>query len=285
MFRRVLIKNAGLLPLALAVALGVSSLPRAVAQTPAAKAKAKTEKAAVKTPLDLNKATVEEMVEVLPGVGEATAKKIIAGRPYTSIDDLARAGVPARTIAVIRPLVIVTEAPKAKAEAALKKTMTKAATPAAAPTAARIDLNTATADQMVETLPGVGEATAKKIIAGRPYASIDDLAKAGVPARTITALRDHATVSAALPTAPAASPSAKTATKPAAKTATRLSPNNPININTASRAELDALPGIGEVKSQAIIDARPFKIKEDIMKVKGIKQGEFAKIKDLITVD
>ena len=51
------------------------------------------------------------------------------------------------------------------------------------------------------------------------------------------------------------------------------------------REELDALPGIGEVKSQAIIEARPFKTKEDIMKVKGIKEGEFSKIKDLITVD
>ena len=48
---------------------------------------------------------------------------------------------------------------------------------------------------------------------------------------------------------------------------------------------LDALPGIGPVKSQAIIDGRPYKKPEDIMKVKGIKEGEFSKIKDLITVE
>jgi len=35
---------------------------------------------------------------------------------------------------------------------------------------------------------------------------------------------------------------------------------------------------------KAIIDGRPYQKTEDIMKVKGIKQGEFNKIKDLITV-
>ena len=61
-----------------------------------------------------------------------------------------------------------------------------------------------------------------------------------------------------------------------------------VNINTATREELDALPGIGPVKAQAIIEYRaangPFKTPADIMKVKGIKDGEFAKIKDEITV-
>ena len=57
-----------------------------------------------------------------------------------------------------------------------------------------------------------------------------------------------------------------------------------MNLNTAPKEELDSLPGIGPVKAQAIIEARPFKTIEDVMKVKGIKEGEFSKIKDLITV-
>ncbi len=50
-------------------------------------------------------------MEHLPGVGEVTAKKIVAGRPYTKVDDLAKAGVPARTIDGIRSLVTVSRGP------------------------------------------------------------------------------------------------------------------------------------------------------------------------------
>src|SRR5947199_10071223 len=61
-----------------------------------------------------------------------------------------------------------------------------------------------------------------------------------------------------------------------------------VNINTATKEQLDALPGIGPVKAQAIVDYRnangPFKTPADIMKVKGIKEGEFGKIKDQISV-
>src|SRR5438876_6767744 len=61
-----------------------------------------------------------------------------------------------------------------------------------------------------------------------------------------------------------------------------------VNINTATKEQLDVLPGIGPVKAQAIIDYRnangPFKAPQDIMKVKGIKEGEFGKIKDQISV-
>ena len=75
----------------------------------------------------------------------------------------------------------------------------------------KVDLNKATAKEL-EELPGVGPATAKKIIAGRPYAAVADLAKAGVPAKTITQITALVTVSA-----PAAStPSAASAPAPAA---------------------------------------------------------------------
>ena len=64
----------------------------------------------------------------------------------------------------------------------------------------------------------------------------------------------------------------------------KLAPGEKININTATAAELDKLPEIGPVKAKAIIAGRPYKTPKDIMKVKGIKEGIYNKIKDNITV-
>jgi hypothetical protein len=54
--------------------------------------------------IDINTATEREL-DQLPGVGPATAKKIVAGRPYSSISELSRAGVSKRQIERITPLV------------------------------------------------------------------------------------------------------------------------------------------------------------------------------------
>lgn len=61
-----------------------------------------------------------------------------------------------------------------------------------------------------------------------------------------------------------------------------------VNINTADIERLCSLPGIGEAKAKTIIEYREtngsFQSIEDIMNVPGIKEGMFAKIKDLIEV-
>jgi len=62
----------------------------------------------------------------------------------------------------------------------------------------------------------------------------------------------------------------------------------PININTATLEELDVLPYIGQVRASEIIAYRtahgPFKRIEELLKVYGITQEVFDRIKDLITV-
>lgn len=64
--------------------------------------------------------------------------------------------------------------------------------------------------------------------------------------------------------------------------------NGLVNINTADVAALMTLPGIGESRAKAIISYREqhgaFAQIEDIMKISGIKQAAFSKIKDKITV-
>ncbi len=276
-----------------------------------AKEKAKAKAAATAEPVDLNSATAEELM-ALPGIGEATARKIIDGRPHKAVADLAGPGVPARTIDGLKGLAVVRPLP----------------TP--------VDVNSDPIAR-IETLPGIGAVMAREIIAGRPYSGYEDIAKLkGIGPEKLDALKGRLKFGTAAPAAKSktkaeaapkeAMPKAAEAKEKAAevkskaaeskvadarekaaeakaaeakgkvaeakakvaeakeKAAPKLAPGAKVNINKASREELDALPGIGPVKAQAILDARPFATVEDIMKVKGIKEGEFGKIKEIITV-
>ena len=109
-----------------------------------------------------------------------------------------------RTLSWAAAVVLTLSLPAVAAQAGQAKT---------AQATAPVNLNTASEADLV-ALPGVGPATAKKIIAGRPFTSVADLAKAGVPKATIEKLTALVTVGAAASAPAAAAPAAKAAPMP-----------------------------------------------------------------------
>jgi len=116
---------------------------------------------------------------------------------------------------------------------------TKSATPAA-----KVDINSASQEDL-EKLPGVGEATAKKIIAGRPYQTVEDLSKAGVNKSTLKKITPLVSVGPAMP----AKSSTPSAAAPPAGSAAQQKPtmSGTTEKSTAAQTEAKTPPAKGMV--------------------------------------
>lgn len=67
-----------------------------------------------------------------------------------------------------------------------------------------------------------------------------------------------------------------------------VSVDSPVNLNTATSAQLETLPGIGRATAQRILEYRQknggFKKVEDLMNVRGVGEKSFLKLRPLVSV-
>ncbi|MFT4626624.1 MAG: competence protein ComEA [Myxococcota bacterium] len=133
-----------------------------------------------------------------------------------------------------------------------------------------IDLNTADATALA-SIPGVGATTAEAIVADRaargPFDLVQDLARvSGIGPATVTQLAPFVT---ALPEGPPP-------------------PATPINVNEASAAQLERLPGIGPVLAARVVVDRdehgPYPQLDDLQRVRGIGPALVERVRPYTTV-
>jgi competence protein ComEA len=79
-------------------------------------------------------------------------------------------------------------------------------------------------------------------------------------------------VPAAWAQAPKAGPAPKAAQAPAG--------HEPLDLNTASEADLKTIPGIGDAYAKKIVQNRPYKRKDELVQKKVVPQATYDKIKD-----
>ena len=103
------------------------------------------------------------------------------------------------------------------------------------------------------------------------FLALPAFAQAPAPATTPAKPAAPMAAPSAKPAAPAATPAPAAAAKPAL-----------LDINSATKDELKALKGVGDVRAEAIIKGRPYKGKDELVQKNIVPQGVYNDIKDQI---
>lgn len=185
------------------------------------------------SPININTCATEAL-HALPGVGIVLLRRIVSGRPYLSLDDLA--GVQGISRALMRTL-------RERADVVERKPVRSAASVPLDEDL--LDLNLCDEAEL-RGLPRVGPALARRIVAARPFADVDSLLEVeGIGPAIFSPLASRVGVRVR-------------------------NPDERPDVNGCSRQALQHLRGVGPSLAMRVISGRPYGHWDELLELEGI---------------